>query len=532
MLAAIPIGYALAENGYQVNVEPMTSGKPTTMATIEDFPALPLFEAMAPYDATCDLSTSWQWNSPVSLLDMNLDRFHIRDCTTPRTAMLQTPERYENLPAEYVVLCGSGVSFAEVKRLTIAQMAAVREAGRRIGFRTVLVGAEKGETAPVDIDLRGKTTISELCKIIAHARAVVSVDTGVMHLAGAYNVPMIALMPYATIGGHLSEYSPKIVLCGATASHISPQDIEAATVRLVRVAREQFCIVGPDRECCGVAETGRVMAKACGVEYRTYREHDGGPCIAEYHNYDGVDLHKNCKPENTVLSLHRHEGLVLDQWAGVMFRGRAAMRQVRHLAKRWRYVPLHTPYVISEPRKYRADFTIAWHGQLRDEKGLAEIITATKTAHERNPQIKLKILGSLPTGLYDENLYQTVMDHAGDAVEVDIRDNWEREDLYRAMETADCHIAFDKFDKEQSGVAATDLGFGVPVIVSCSTAFDDVRGWCVTSTREGLAETILHLASDEQAYNNYAKRAWLGAQYRKPELIARQYRAAIIQSQL
>jgi ADP-heptose:LPS heptosyltransferase len=43
------------------------------------------------------------------------------------------------------------------------------------------------------LDLCGRTSIAELCATVAEARAVVSNDTGVAHLAYAYGVPSVVL---------------------------------------------------------------------------------------------------------------------------------------------------------------------------------------------------------------------------------------------------------------------------------------------------------------------------------------------------
>ena len=534
VLAALPIAYALVEHGYEVNIEPEKTAHGKYANLVNELPVLPLLDAKPPYDNIIDLTQNWNWADPRALAEIHLEKFGIYEYSTPRTAMLQTPGRYKDLPAEYVVICGSGVSFAEAKRMTIAQMSAVREAGRRIGFRTVLVGAEAGENAPVDIDLRGQTTIGELCSIVAHARAVVSVDTGILHIAGAYNTPLIALMPHATVGGQLAQYMPKIIICASTAAQVNSSAIEAAVVRIVRCAREKWCVVGPVRQPCGIHETGRIMAEATGVDYVPFEAHDGGLCVAEYHIADIEPLHKYCKPETTVLSLHRPDGIVIDQWAGSIFRSREAYRKYSNISRQATYAPLHSAYLRPTPdTRTPGPLRLVWHGLVHTHKGLKQIVDAWRIARQRVPDIELTLMGSIAAWWHDPefNAWLSELSDPGLTVKTKLGGRT-REELHEEFLQADIHIAFDSIDKEQSAVIPTVLGYGAPVIISGSTAFDDTRGWCITSTREGLAETILKLASDEQVYNNYAKRAWLGAQYRQPELIARQYRAAIIQAQL
>jgi ADP-heptose:LPS heptosyltransferase len=86
-------------------------------------------------------------------------------------------------------------------------VAAFRAVARRLserGFGVVLLGSpsdktiasqildgEKGD--PAVIDLTGRTSIGELCAIIARVAALVSADTGAMHIAAALETPIVAL---------------------------------------------------------------------------------------------------------------------------------------------------------------------------------------------------------------------------------------------------------------------------------------------------------------------------------------------------
>jgi hypothetical protein len=81
-----------------------------------------------------------------------------------------------------------------------------------------------------------------------------------------------------------------------------------------------------------------------------------------------------------------------------------------------------------------------------------------------------------------------------------------------------------------AAVAPECLGYGVPLVVSVSSAFDDVRGWAVTATPETLAAELVRLATDAEAYTTTARRAWMGAQYRNLAILARGYRAAVVQA--
>ena len=72
---------------------------------------------------------------------------------------------------------------------------------------------------------------------------------------------------------------------------------------------------------------------------------------------------------------------------------------------------------------------------------------------------------------------------------------------------------------------------GVPVLVSGSRKHDDVRGWCVTAG-DDLAGALLRVLGDHDAYARACERARMGASFRRPDVVARQYRAAVVQALL
>jgi ADP-heptose:LPS heptosyltransferase len=82
----------------------------------------------------------------------------------------------------------------------------VAQAGRQWGWGIVLTGSqaefslcaeiatrlEPEATGPV-LNLAGQTSLAELSALVAHARAVVAPDTGIIHLAAALGTPSVAL---------------------------------------------------------------------------------------------------------------------------------------------------------------------------------------------------------------------------------------------------------------------------------------------------------------------------------------------------
>lgn len=528
------IAYALAENGVEVAIKtkPWT-GEPREPYSLHEFPLLPLLKGTLQNAPVEDLEVCWQWDYPLSLLDANLARMGFEWGTTPRTPMLLKSQDQPIIKERYVLIAAQGNSSAKAKRVTPAQVMAVIYAANRMGFKTVAVGSNINEVYQVDYDMRTKTSITDLCNIVQNAALVVSTDTGILHIAGAYQVPLIALLPNGRLGGQLCEYTPKIVLFAEAASRISEKKIADTVLQMLRTIQNKWCIVGPDRIACGVTETGKVMAQACGVDYVPYDKHDGGWCIAEYHVEDMHKFYEVCNPCKTVVSAHRIEGLVYDEHPVIICRNRAATRKIGKYCRRWCYAPHHTFHRNTEAYRWHSgDCRIVWHGQLHQHKGVIEIIDAWREAHRVNPQIKLTLIGSVPPWWNDKSFVEQIAGLHEDGLDIQIKEYWTQEELHTELAKADIHVVFDLLPKEQSGVAAVALGYGKPVICSVSSAFDDVRGWVHTSLKNTLADDMVKIATDETMYNRLAQRAMMGSSYRTPDMIARQYKAAILQAMI
>jgi heptosyltransferase II len=100
-----------------------------------------------------------------------------------------------------LALC-PGAEYGPAKRWPAAHYAALAQAKRADGWQVWLFGSEKD--APVTqeinrltheacVDLAGRTQLTEVVDLLALARCVVSNDSGLMHLAAAVAVPVIAL---------------------------------------------------------------------------------------------------------------------------------------------------------------------------------------------------------------------------------------------------------------------------------------------------------------------------------------------------
>ncbi len=99
-----------------------------------------------------------------------------------------------------VALC-VGAEYGPAKRWPAAHFAALAralaDAGRAVwlvgGPGDAAIGAEVAALAPAAIDLTGRTTLGEAIDLIAAAAAVVTNDSGLMHVAAALDRPIVAL---------------------------------------------------------------------------------------------------------------------------------------------------------------------------------------------------------------------------------------------------------------------------------------------------------------------------------------------------
>ena len=113
-----------------------------------------------------------------------------------------------------LALC-PGAEFGPAKRWPEAHYAAVARAKLEQGWQVWLFGSDKDCAATEAIDqlsggacvnLAGCTTLEETVDLLACAAAVVSNDSGLMHIAAAVNVPLIAVYG-STDPGYTPPYS-------------------------------------------------------------------------------------------------------------------------------------------------------------------------------------------------------------------------------------------------------------------------------------------------------------------------------------
>lgn len=103
-----------------------------------------------------------------------------------------------------LVAMAPGAAYGGAKRWPAAAFAATSDGLARDGVATVLVGAQGDAAAGVElramvrggrmpIDLIGATNLATLAGVLAHCRALVTNDSGAMHVAAALGVDVIAV---------------------------------------------------------------------------------------------------------------------------------------------------------------------------------------------------------------------------------------------------------------------------------------------------------------------------------------------------
>lgn len=119
-----------------------------------------------------------------------------------RTQADMVLERLGLTPGGYYVFA-PGAEYGPAKRWPTAHFAALAD---QLALPTVLLGSSKesdlctaiasavGARAPGRlVDLAGKTTLDQALAVIAGARAMVSNDSGLMHVAAAFGLPQVAI---------------------------------------------------------------------------------------------------------------------------------------------------------------------------------------------------------------------------------------------------------------------------------------------------------------------------------------------------
>ena len=109
-----------------------------------------------------------------------------------------------DVPTSPVIALCPGAEFGPAKRWPQAHFASVADHFLKRGWQVWLLGGKADQAVAEDIvrsssdpehcvDLTGKTSIGEAIDLLAHARAAVSNDSGLMHVAAATGTPVVGI---------------------------------------------------------------------------------------------------------------------------------------------------------------------------------------------------------------------------------------------------------------------------------------------------------------------------------------------------
>lgn len=127
----------------------------------------------------------------------------------PKPAFKIDPQCQERVLGKYqlsenrkiLALC-PGAEYGEAKRWPVAHFAEVARQQIKLGWQVWLLGSAKDQTVTAEInqltnntcfDFAGKTSLGEAVDLLSLADAVVSNDSGLMHVASALNKNLIAI---------------------------------------------------------------------------------------------------------------------------------------------------------------------------------------------------------------------------------------------------------------------------------------------------------------------------------------------------
>jgi hypothetical protein len=517
----LAMAYAVSESGGRPSVECHQNGNgnyKVTQPKCADLPVLPM------------LSDVDMGAAPIAIHDHEVFNWIkgdlVRDCvgalglewgTTPVVGAMQSTERSRLVSAGhligykgYVVISPDGNCWVDSKCLGDAQIMAIAAAAVNARLLPVIVGAEvTPRTLPENVvDLRGKTTLRDLCSIIEHATAVVSAETGASHVAAGYWVPTLVIAPSETKPhAVVPHYKPFLWLDATRASDVPVRAIREEAARLFAAAQSPWCIVALRdgvEQPCGVAASGRRIAEAAGVPFQSIADGIPNiPFIAEYHSWESEQWEKWLPGAQHPIVFSVHQGITMPEGYRCFARGKAWYRHLTAQGFNPGFVPL--PTFGDEPGCAMPGLVMA-HGIPGARKNSGILKAAVAEARKAVPEARLEIVAAKPG--------ERAMSEAA------IRANLSRAACFVYPYSTEC--------SDQSAAVADVLCYGRPVIVSDAPCMDDYRGWCVTAPVQvdALAEAIVAALSDPDAAG---QRALMGASYRTPQMIARQYHASLVQ---
>jgi heptosyltransferase-2 len=117
-------------------------------------------------------------------------------------AQNQVLEKFEIIKGQKILALCPGAEYGEAKRWPVSQFAEVARQQIKQGWQVWLLGSGKDQTVTAEInqltnntcfDFAGKTSLSEAVALLSCVDAVVSNDSGLMHVASALSKNLVAI---------------------------------------------------------------------------------------------------------------------------------------------------------------------------------------------------------------------------------------------------------------------------------------------------------------------------------------------------
>ncbi|NMC35302.1 MAG: hypothetical protein GYA36_23020 [Veillonellaceae bacterium] len=549
-LATLPAAYALAAKGVKVEIAALQPGGGVKWRT-DSLPTLKVFGNghVSPYAEAFEFwsRTDWGANRPMVDQVARIVGTEIRD--TPRTALLRATPEHERTARKlvgnspYVVIAPEGSWHGSGNKLySQDQVRAVVRAchGRAEAVLCHFEPLHYRDTGA--LDLCGKTSLDEFVALVACAKAVVSTDTGSAHLAGAFNKPLLcatgpSINPYCIA----LDYLPSVFLkAPLDVKNNDPALLRQWTSAVLDVADARVCMVAPDRWPCGVVDVARRLSAALGCDLRTWDDDlsDVDAVVCQYHPADSIAWSKwrrRWGDVPRVWDVHKPDELPADGAPCIVHWTQYAGNVPGH---RTRFIPLPTWEVPAEqwgPRPGATPRVIAWHGMVREHKGLEALVRVfEQQVRPAVPDAELRLYGTTGPRICDPALVSWLRGLRVDGLTVDLREEWSQDELQAALAEADVYVYLDtpESGREQSACSPAVLGFKRPVVVSESSCHQDLQDWTRTAHRGAEGDALVELLTSAPAYAQACQWVEYGAEFRSPELVAQQYRGMAQQAML
>lgn len=215
------------------------------------------------YGRVCDLTAGakFNWQADHSMIADIAAHHRIVFEEAPRVPLLAKPVEYQARAAHltgnatpYVLIAPEGSDPG--RRLTDDQIDAVGDVAR-----CVIAHHKPREYKGRALNLTGRTTLEDALALTACASAVVSVDTGVWHLAPAFLTPTVGVVGRTSNPRAIAcDYMPTLYLQGRTCEADVPPDVIAQAVSDMHVTKPLAVGAWPS---CGVRwwETSEVQTR-------------------------------------------------------------------------------------------------------------------------------------------------------------------------------------------------------------------------------------------------------------------------------